>query len=202
MLSVNCKLLFFSAIFVNNFQNRDILLCWNTYCCLFLKCLLLFFIAPLVAPAIMVRQDAVFAAIGQKVVLECISDSHPNSFNYWLDPSGKKIIQGAQYRQFCSYPCAKYIHEYFVEFVHLIYEDICIYVYSLSKEAFMNRWRLKMYTESSWNWSLGRKIRAILVPISALQTILWVKLNTLFLCIVSSFTTSYALHNTYICSQT
>lgn len=37
----------------------------------------------------------------------------------------------------------------------------------------MNRWRLKMYTESSWNWSLGRKTRAILVLISALQTILW-----------------------------
>lgn len=131
MLSVNCKLFFFSTIFVNNFQNRDILLCWNTYCCLFLKCLLLFFIAPLVAPAIMVRQDAVFSAIGQKVVLECISDSHPNSFNYWLDPSGKKIIQGAQYRQFYSYSCAKCIHEYFVEFVHLIwgYLYLCLFTF-------------------------------------------------------------------------
>lgn len=63
--------------------------------------------------------------------------------------------------------------------------DIYIYVHSLSKEAFMNRWRLKMYTESLWNWSLGRKIRAILVLISVLQTILWVKLNTLSHYIVS-----------------
>ncbi|XP_055299300.1 neurotrimin-like [Sitodiplosis mosellana] len=49
-------------------------------------------------PAIFVRhQEKVYASIGQKVVLECISESHPNSFNYWLDPSGKKIIQGGIY---------------------------------------------------------------------------------------------------------
>lgn len=47
-----------------------------------------------VPPAIVVRQETVYASFGQKIVLECISESHPNSFNYWLDPSGKKIIQG------------------------------------------------------------------------------------------------------------
>ncbi|XP_031623131.1 opioid-binding protein/cell adhesion molecule homolog [Contarinia nasturtii] len=49
------------------------------------------------APTIVARQEKVHASIGQKVVLECISESHPNSFNYWLDPSGKKIIQGSIY---------------------------------------------------------------------------------------------------------
>lgn len=51
----------------------------------------------LVSPAIVVPQKTVYASFGQKVVLECISDSHPNSFNYWLDPSGKKIIQGKSF---------------------------------------------------------------------------------------------------------
>lgn len=50
----------------------------------------------LVAPTIVVRQDDIYASFGQKAVLECISDSHPNSFNFWLDPSGKKIIQGTK----------------------------------------------------------------------------------------------------------
>lgn len=47
-----------------------------------------------VAPTIVVRQDDIHASFGQKVVLECISESHPNSFNYFLAPSGKKIVQG------------------------------------------------------------------------------------------------------------
>lgn len=53
------------------------------------------FILYSVPPAIVARQEAVYASLGQKVVLECISESHPNSINYWLDPSGKKIGEGA-----------------------------------------------------------------------------------------------------------
>lgn len=29
------------------------------------------------------RQERVYGAFGQKVTLECITESHPNSINYW-----------------------------------------------------------------------------------------------------------------------
>lgn len=48
---------------------------------------------PTVPPAIIiVRHEIVYASFGQKVVLECISESHPNSVNYWLH--GKDFVQG------------------------------------------------------------------------------------------------------------
>lgn len=48
-----------------------------------------------VPPVIIVRQEKVHASFGQTVALECISESQPEAFYYWLDPSGKKIIHGA-----------------------------------------------------------------------------------------------------------
>lgn len=56
----------------------------------YLKFLLLLFF--LVLPAIWVRQETVYASFGQKAVLECITESHPNSVNYWL--RGRDFIQG------------------------------------------------------------------------------------------------------------
>lgn len=75
---------------------EEILLC--RYLCLLFSTLI-----STVPPSIVVRQETVYASFGQKIVLECISESHPNSFNYWLDPSGKKIIQGAfsAFKWFC-----------------------------------------------------------------------------------------------------
>lgn len=45
-----------------------------------------------VPPAIVSRQEIIYAAFGQKVILECISESHPNSVNYWLH--GTDFVQG------------------------------------------------------------------------------------------------------------
>lgn len=42
-----------------------------------------------VPPAIWVRQDAVYAAFGQKVTLECITEAYPNSINYWTHGSSQ-----------------------------------------------------------------------------------------------------------------
>lgn len=36
-----------------------------------------------------------YAAIGQKVTLECITESHPNSVNFWLHD--KEYVQGGTY---------------------------------------------------------------------------------------------------------
>lgn len=63
------------------------------------KTLLYLVIVTTVQPAIIVRHEIVYASFGQKVVLECISESHPNSVNYWLH--GKDFVQG-KYRMFAS----------------------------------------------------------------------------------------------------
>lgn len=49
----------------------------------------------LVPPAIWIRQEIIYAAIGQKVTLECITESHPNSVNFWMH--GKEFVQGGTY---------------------------------------------------------------------------------------------------------
>lgn len=64
-----------------------------------MKTLLYLVIVTTVQPAIIVRHEIVYASFGQKVVLECISESHPNSVNYWLH--GKDFVQG-KYRMFAS----------------------------------------------------------------------------------------------------
>ncbi|XP_055854335.1 igLON family member 5, partial [Episyrphus balteatus] len=47
------------------------------------------------APKLWSRYDRIYTAIGQRVVLECISESHPLSINYWL--KDKEFIQGGTY---------------------------------------------------------------------------------------------------------
>ncbi|XP_055711583.1 neurotrimin-like isoform X1 [Phlebotomus papatasi] len=49
-------------------------------------------------PTIWVRHQSFFVAIGQKITLECITESHPNSVNYWLRGKGD-IVQGGSYEQ-------------------------------------------------------------------------------------------------------
>ncbi|CAD7086455.1 unnamed protein product [Hermetia illucens] len=46
-------------------------------------------------PNIRTRQEEIFVSPGQKVVLECVTESHPNSVNYWL--RDKEFIQGGTY---------------------------------------------------------------------------------------------------------
>ncbi|KAG4066651.1 hypothetical protein HA402_007287 [Bradysia odoriphaga] len=46
-------------------------------------------------PAIWIRQEVVYSAYGQKVLLECVTESHPNSVNYWLH--NKEYVQGGTY---------------------------------------------------------------------------------------------------------
>ncbi|KAJ6649927.1 Opioid-binding protein/cell adhesion molecule like [Pseudolycoriella hygida] len=48
-----------------------------------------------IAPAIWIRQDVVYSAYGQKVMLECVTESHPNSVNFWLH--NKEYVQGGTY---------------------------------------------------------------------------------------------------------
>lgn len=45
-----------------------------------------------VPPSIVSRQDVVYAAFSQKVVLECVSEAHPESTNYWV--RGIEFMQG------------------------------------------------------------------------------------------------------------
>lgn len=49
----------------------------------------------LVPPKIWTRYDTIYVGFGQKVTLECISESHPTSVNYWL--KDKEFIQGGSY---------------------------------------------------------------------------------------------------------
>lgn len=53
---------------------------------------LLFYLT--VSPTILVKNRSIFAPIGQKVTLECISESHPNSVNYWIRGKSGDIVQG------------------------------------------------------------------------------------------------------------
>ncbi|XP_075154154.1 dpr-interacting protein iota [Haematobia irritans] len=46
-------------------------------------------------PTIWTRYDTIYVGYGQKVTLECISESHPTSVNYWL--KDKEFIQGGSY---------------------------------------------------------------------------------------------------------
>lgn len=54
----------------------------------------LFFFIFTVSPTILVKNRSIFAPIGQKVTLECISESHPNSVNYWIRGKSGDIVQG------------------------------------------------------------------------------------------------------------
>lgn len=36
-----------------------------------------------------------YAAIGQKVTLECVTESHPNSVNYWMH--GTTLVEGGTF---------------------------------------------------------------------------------------------------------
>uniref|UniRef100_A0A1I8MIM1 Ig-like domain-containing protein n=2 Tax=Musca domestica TaxID=7370 RepID=A0A1I8MIM1_MUSDO len=49
-------------------------------------------------PTIFTRYDIIYVGYGQKVTLECISESHPASVNYWL--KDKEFIQGGSYETF------------------------------------------------------------------------------------------------------
>lgn len=49
----------------------------------------------LVPPSISVRHQSYFIGMGQKVTLECITESYPNSVNYWLhNDNENEIVQG------------------------------------------------------------------------------------------------------------
>lgn len=51
--------------------------------------------SPSVPPAISVRHQSYSIGLGQKVTLECITESHPHSVNYWVrgeDPL--EVVQG------------------------------------------------------------------------------------------------------------
>ncbi|TMW42473.1 hypothetical protein DOY81_012448, partial [Sarcophaga bullata] len=48
-----------------------------------------------ISPTIWTRYDTVYVGYGQTVSLECISESHPASVNYWL--KDKEFIQGGVY---------------------------------------------------------------------------------------------------------
>lgn len=67
-----------------------------------------------VSPTILVKNRSIFTPIGQKVTLECISESHPNSVNYWIRGKSGDIVQGKFYILFC------YILKKFSEFYNLI----------------------------------------------------------------------------------
>lgn len=48
-----------------------------------------------VPPTISVRHQSYFIGVGQKVTLECITESYPNSVNYWLhNDNDNEIVQG------------------------------------------------------------------------------------------------------------
>ncbi|XP_055387189.1 opioid-binding protein/cell adhesion molecule homolog, partial [Condylostylus longicornis] len=47
------------------------------------------------APTIWTPNEIIYAQPGQKILLECISESYPTSVNYWL--KDKEIIQGGTY---------------------------------------------------------------------------------------------------------
>lgn len=50
----------------------------------------------LVPPTIWSQNNLIYTSIGQKVTLECITESHPNSVNYWIRGKGD-IVQGGSY---------------------------------------------------------------------------------------------------------
>ncbi|KAI8116359.1 hypothetical protein FF38_03897, partial [Lucilia cuprina] len=47
------------------------------------------------SPFIWTRYDTIYVGFGQKVILECISESHPTSVNYWL--KHKDFLQGGSF---------------------------------------------------------------------------------------------------------
>lgn len=48
-----------------------------------------------VPPTISVRHQSYLIGLGQKVTLECITESYPNSVNYWLhNDNENEIVQG------------------------------------------------------------------------------------------------------------
>lgn len=48
-----------------------------------------------VPPTIHVRHQSYLIGLGQKVTLECITESYPSSFNYWLhNDNENEIVQG------------------------------------------------------------------------------------------------------------
>lgn len=54
------------------------------------------FIIFAVPPTIWAQNNLIYTSIGQKVTLECITESHPNSVNYWIRGKGD-IVQGGTY---------------------------------------------------------------------------------------------------------
>jgi len=48
-----------------------------------------------VAPTIWTRYDTIYVGLGQKLTLECITESQPASVNFWL--RGSELLQGGSY---------------------------------------------------------------------------------------------------------
>lgn len=48
-----------------------------------------------VAPTIWTRYDTIYVGLGQKLTLECITESQPASVNFWLRDS--QLLQGGSY---------------------------------------------------------------------------------------------------------
>lgn len=48
-----------------------------------------------VAPTIWTRYDTIYVGVGQKLMLECISESQPASINFWM--KDKELLQGGTY---------------------------------------------------------------------------------------------------------
>lgn len=107
IIFVNCK---FLSIFICVFKYRSHFRYWFSLICF-----------SLVPPAIVSRQETIYAAFGQKVILECISESHPNSVNYWLH--GTDFVQGMRRNN-------KYFHWYLCHFNSI---SVLFFSSSLSK---------------------------------------------------------------------
>ncbi|EDW37345.1 GL26209 [Drosophila persimilis] len=52
-------------------------------------------IPQLLAPTIWTRYDTIYVGLGQKVTLECITESQPASVNFWLKDT--ELLQGGSY---------------------------------------------------------------------------------------------------------
>lgn len=64
----------------------------------------------IVAPTIIVRHETFYASFGQRIVLECITESHPMSDNYWVH--GKDLVTGGTYESITMENVYKVIMRY------------------------------------------------------------------------------------------
>lgn len=126
------------AIFGIRYTKIKKVFCWFFFfsiffdCNFFLSLYFLFFSSPpTVPPMLMIQNQLVGSAIGQKIMLECQSEAYPKSINYWM--KNESIITkgkcedffSSDVRKFSSQVCVRYIerliacwHQNYFYFIH------------------------------------------------------------------------------------